>query len=63
MLSGVSLKNGRDLSSISELDLVDGNMAENWKRWKQKMELMLQGPLADKDKKQIFPFEISCTLL
>ena len=34
--------------SISELHLVDGNMAENWKRWK----LMLQGPLADKDKKQ-----------
>ena len=38
--------------STSELDLVDGNMAENWKRWKQTMELMLQGPLADKDEKQ-----------
>ena len=38
--------------SISELDLVDGNLAENWKRWKQTMELMLQGPLAGKDEKQ-----------
>ena len=38
--------------TISELDLVDGNLAKNWKRWKQTMELMLQGPLADKDEKQ-----------
>ena len=27
-------------------------MAENWKRWKQTMELMLQSPLSDKDEKQ-----------
>ena len=29
---------------ISQLDFENGNIAENWKRWKQTMRLMLQGP-------------------
>jgi hypothetical protein len=37
---------------IGELDFENGNIAENWKRWKQTMQLMLQGPLAEKDEKQ-----------
>ena len=37
---------------ISELDFENGNIAENWKRWKQTMRLMLQGPLSEKDEKQ-----------
>ena len=35
---------------ISELDFENGNIAENWKLWKQTMRLMLQGP--EKDEKQ-----------
>ena len=37
---------------ISELDFENGNISENWKRWKQTMRLMLRGPLSEKDEKQ-----------
>ena len=53
---GVGSKKIKKMASrslgISELNFVDGNMAENWKRWKQTMRLTLQGPLAEKDEKQ-----------
>ena len=38
--------------AISELDFENGNILENWKRWKQTMRLMLQGTLSEKDEKQ-----------
>ena len=34
------------------VDFENGNIAQNWKRWKQTMRLMLQGPLSKKDEKQ-----------
>ena len=37
---------------IAELDLENGNVTENWKRWKQTMQLMLQGPLAEREENQ-----------
>ena len=37
---------------ITELDFERGNVAENWKQWKQTMELTLQGPLGEKDEKR-----------
>ena len=37
---------------ISERDFENGNIAENWKRWRQTMRLMLQGTLSKKDEKQ-----------
>ena len=41
---------------IAELDLKNGNVTENWKRWKQTMQLMLQGPLAEKEEKQQYGY-------
>ena len=43
----------------SALDFENGNIAENWKRLKQTMRLMLQGPLSEKDEKQ----QCGCFLL
>ena len=37
---------------IAELVFENGSLAEYWKRWKQTMKLTLQGPLAEKEKKQ-----------
>jgi len=38
--------------SIKELDVDSSNLNEEWKRWRQTIELVLQGPLADKSEKQ-----------
>ena len=42
----------KPLVGISERDFENGTIAENWKRLKQTMRLMLQGPLSEKDEKQ-----------
>ena len=34
---------------IAELGLENGKVTENWKRWKQTMQLLLQDPLAEKE--------------
>ena len=34
------------------LDLVNGNVKENWRRWSQAMRLCLNGPLSEKTEKQ-----------
>jgi hypothetical protein len=35
--------------NIPPMDFESGNIAENWTRWQQTMELLIQGPLAGKE--------------
>ena len=36
----------------NQLDLMNGNICENWRRWSQAMRLCLDGPLSEKTEKQ-----------